>query len=140
MRLLLLILTSLITPLALADACDVTTRSQSAAVQGVETHTCYHYEGMPADAISWSCSNESQEMLSSKKKRVESCDDNYVATCHATLTQEALANPRATSKNPDSTSANLPSDGRILTYYYDTADLKQARLDCESDGGKWQEK
>lgn len=54
---------------ALAAACDVYTHSQSEQVPVVEQHTCYTYEGVPADAIDWSCSNENKDMMNTKKPR-----------------------------------------------------------------------
>ena len=48
---------------------------------------------MPVNAIDWSCSNESKDMLTNTKKKVEQCADHSQATCIATLTQESLAKP-----------------------------------------------
>lgn len=53
---------------ALAAACDVYTHSQSEQVPVVEQHTCYTYEGVPADAIDWSCSNENKDMMNTKNQ------------------------------------------------------------------------
>jgi len=123
---------------SLGAACDVQTRSQSASVPSVESHTCYQFTGMPDDAIDWSCSNESKEMLSTQKRRVQACQDNSVGRCTASLTQESLANPHATSKAPSRDSLAVPDGARVVTYYYATAHLQQARKDCESAGGRWQ--
>ncbi|CAN7417588.1 MULTISPECIES: hypothetical protein [Pseudomonas] len=136
-RRLLLLIASLIPGLAAAEGCDVLTRSQSAAVPVVETHSCYEYEGMPVNAIDWSCSNESKDMLASTKKKVEQCADHYQASCVATLTQESLANPHSTSKDKNSTSLNIPDSAKVTTYYYDAQHIDQARIDCESGGGHW---
>src|SRR3546814_15474031 len=38
---------------ALAQGCDVITQSQSQAIPKVETHSCYEYKGVPAEAIGW---------------------------------------------------------------------------------------
>ncbi|MFW9078902.1 hypothetical protein ACOI9X_06415 [Pseudomonas sp. P2757] len=141
MRCLLLIASFSLTPtLVMAQGCDVETRSQSAAVPAVETHSCYEYEGVPVDAIDWSCSNESKEMLSSTKKKVEHCDDHYQATCKATLTQESLANPHSTSKDKNAKALNIPDGAQVTTYYYDVEHLGQAKIDCESGGGHWKGK
>ncbi|AJO78695.1 MULTISPECIES: hypothetical protein [Pseudomonas] len=123
---------------AFAQSCDVVTRSQSSDVPGVDTHTCYLFEGMPADAIAWSCSNESKGTLASRKEKVASCDESYLAVCRARLTQEALANPRATDSDPRGSSVNIPDKARVVTFYYQAQDLKQARTDCETAGGRWQ--
>lgn len=65
----------------LAEGCDVVTRSSSEAVKPVQQHTCYSYGNMPAEAIAWSCSNESKEMLNSQKRRVERCPNGSVGSC-----------------------------------------------------------
>lgn len=121
----------------LAQGCDVITRSQSQAVAEIETRSCYEYKGVPSEAIGWSCSNESKGTLSTMKKPVERCAEGYVATCQARLTQEALANPRSTSKDRSGGSANLPDNAQVTWYYYDAQQLQQAEKDCESTGGQW---
>lgn len=93
-----------------ADACDVITRSQSTEVPAVETHICYQYEGMPADAISWSCVNESKEKLTTTKIPIEHCPDDFVASCRATMTQKTLVNPDVTSGTPKRKVALLPDN------------------------------
>lgn len=139
-RRLLFLLASLSPTLVFAEGCDVLTRSQSPSVPVVESHSCYEYEGMPVNAIDWSCSNESKEMLSTTKKKVEQCDDHYQATCIATLTQESLANPHSTSKDKNSKSLNIPDNARVTTYYYGAEHLNQSKIDCESGGGHWKAK
>ncbi|MHC8314515.1 hypothetical protein [Pseudomonas sp. LB3P31] len=136
----MLLLVSLSPGLAMAQGCDVTTRSQSPSVPVVESHICYEYEGMPVDAINWSCSNESREMLTSTKKKVEKCDDHYQATCLATLTQETLANPQSTSKDKNSQSINIPDNAQVSTFYYGGENLRQSKIDCETGGGSWKAK
>jgi len=136
-RFLLLVIVSLSPALVMAQGCDVMTRSQSPSVPVVESHTCYEYEGMPVDAIDWSCSNESKEMLTSTKKKVEQCGDHYQATCLATLTQESLANPQSISKDKNSQSVNIPDNAQITTYYYGAEHLNQSKIDCETGGGSW---
>jgi len=137
---LLFFIASLSPALAMAEGCDVQTRSQSPSVPAVESHTCYEYEGMPVNSIDWSCSNESKEMLSSTKKKVEHCADRYQATCVATLTQESLANPHSTSKDKTAKSLNIPDNAKVTTYYYGAEHIDQARIDCESGGGHWKAK
>ncbi|MNJ29388.1 hypothetical protein D3C77_239520 [compost metagenome] len=122
-----------------AAACDVHTRSQSASVPSVESHTCYRFTGVDEDTIDWSCSNESKDMLSTEKRRVRACQDNSVGSCTATLTQESLANPHSTSKAPQRDTLAIPEGAQVVTYYYATAHLQQARKDCESAGGRWQD-
>jgi hypothetical protein len=136
----LLVIASLSPALAMAQGCDVITRSQSPSVPVIESHTCYEYEGMPVDAIDWSCSNESKEMLSNTKKPVEQCADHYQATCLATLTQESLANPQSTSKDKNSNSLNIPDNAQVTTYYYNAENLAQSKIDCETGGGSWKAK
>ena len=120
----------------LAKACDVYTHSQSDLVPVVEQHTCYMYEGVPSDAIDWSCSNENKDMMNTKTK-IAQCAGDYMASCKATLTQEALANPHATANVPGHAGAMLPNDAGVVTYHYAAQDLKQAKIDCEKDGGQW---
>ncbi|WP_286914694.1 MULTISPECIES: hypothetical protein [unclassified Pseudomonas] len=129
---------SLVSTQVLAEACDVTTRSSSNAVKPVEGHTCYSFSNMPAEAINWSCSNESKEMLNSQKHKVAHCADGSVGSCIAPLTQEALANPKAVGGAEPSTRPALSKDARVITYYYDTPSLGQARSDCERNNGIWQ--
>ncbi|WP_336332648.1 hypothetical protein [Pseudomonas putida] len=131
---LILMLASLASGQALGKACDVLTRSSSEAVKPVERHTCYSYSNLPAEAINWSCSNESKDMLNSEKHEVERCADGSVGSCIAPLTQEALANPKAIGGDRPA----LPKDARVITYYYDTPSLGQARTDCERNNGIWQ--
>ncbi|MDF0732158.1 hypothetical protein P0Y43_15685 [Pseudomonas entomophila] len=137
-RTLLLLLACLHGSAALADACDVITRSSSDAITPVERHSCYSYGNMPAEAIAWSCSNESKDMLSTEKTRVPRCADGSVGSCIAPLTQESLANPKAAGRSEPSTRPALPKDARVITYYYDTPSLGQARNDCERSNGIWQ--
>lgn len=134
---LLLMLASLASGTVLADACQVTTRSSSASVPTVETQTCYTLQGMPDDAIDWSCSSENKEMLNTQKRRVVRCPDQEIGQCSAPLTQESLANPRATSNAAQAPRPAIPDDARVLTYYYDTRHQGQARIDCEKAGGTW---
>ncbi|VVN76920.1 hypothetical protein [Pseudomonas fluorescens] len=137
---LVLVLACLSPTLTMAQGCDVLTRSQSPSVPVVETHTCYEYKGMPVDAIDWSCSNESKEMLTSTKKKVAQCDDLYQATCQGTVTPESLANPQSVSKDKNSKSLNIPKDARIITYYYAADHIGQSKVDCENGGGDWKQK
>lgn len=136
--LLVLLLGSLASGEALAEACEVLTRSSSEAVKPVEQRTCYSFSDMPAEAINWSCSNESKDMLSTEKHKVARCADGSVGSCIAPLTQEALANPKAAGSSEPSTRPALPKQARIITYYYDTPSLGQARADCERSDGIWQ--
>lgn len=121
----------------MAQGCDVITRSQSQSVPAIESHSCYEYNGMPAETLDWSCSNESKGTVSTQKSKVERCDEGYVATCQARLTQEALANPRSTSKDRAGGSANIPDNAQVTWYYYGAEDLEQAQKDCETTGGRW---
>jgi len=136
--LLMVMLGSLASGEVLAEACEVMTRSSSEAVKPVEGRTCYSYSNMPAEAINWSCSNESKEMLSTEKHKVARCADGSVGSCIAPLTQESLANPKSAGRSEPSTKPALPKDARVITYYYDTPSLGQARADCERNDGIWQ--
>ncbi|MBH3447353.1 hypothetical protein I5S84_00670 [Pseudomonas putida] len=133
-RILTLMVVSLVCGQAVAEGCNVLTRSSSDAVTPVERHTCYSYSNLPAEAINWSCSNESKDMLNSEKSKVARCADGSVGSCIAPLTQEALANPKSVGGDKPA----LPKDARVITYYYDTPSLGQARTDCERNNGIWQ--
>ncbi|MBA1204142.1 hypothetical protein G7009_20690 [Pseudomonas capeferrum] len=133
----LLLLSGLASGSVLAEACDVSTRSSSAAIASVDEHTCYEFTGVPAESINWSCSNESKEMLNSEKRKVAQCPDKSQGRCTATLTQESLANPKSAGSGEPSTRPALSKDARVITYYYGTANLGQARTDCEQNDGKW---
>jgi hypothetical protein len=124
----------------MAQGCDVQTRTSTPSVPAVETHSCYEYDGVPVDAIDWSCSNESQDTLNTTKKKVEQCADRYEATCIATLTQESLANPHSTSKDKNAKALNIPKNAQVTTYYYGAEHLSQAKIDCENGGGEWKAK
>ena len=138
LTLLMVMLGSLASGEVLAEACEVMTRSSSEAVKPVEGRTCYSYSNMPAEAINWSYSNESKEMLSTEKHKVARCADGSVGSCIASLTQESLANPKSAGRSEPSTKPALPKDARVITYYYDTPSLGQARADCERNDGIWQ--
>jgi len=127
----------LASPLALADACHVTTRSSSAAVPEVETEHCYEFVGASEGDIDWSCSNESTEMLNSQKRKVDQCAADSLGRCEAALTQEALANQRSTGQNEAKPRPAIPNDAKVVTYYYRVDDLAQARTDCKTVGGTW---
>lgn len=133
----LLLIASSFPATVMAQGCDVITGSQSQAVAQIETHSCYEYQGVPDEAIRWSCSNEDKGALSTQKKLVQSCNKKAVATCKARLTQEALANPKSTSEDKDGASANMPDDAQVTRYYYDVEQLQQAQRDCETTGGSW---
>ncbi|CAG8863481.1 hypothetical protein PS627_00419 [Pseudomonas fluorescens] len=134
----LLLLGSLVSTDVLAEACDVMTRSSSEAVKPVEQHTCYSFDGMPDNAVAWSCSNESKEMLNSEKRQVAQCQEGSVGRCTAPLTQESLANPRSGGRGEQTTRPAVPKDARVVTHYYSTADLGQAQIDCKNNSGEWQ--
>lgn len=138
LTLLMVILGSLASGEVMAEACEVMTRSSSEAVKPVEGRTCYSYSNMPAEAINWSCSNESKEMLNTEKHKVPRCADGSIGSCIAPLTQESLANPKAAGRDEPSTRPALAKDARVVTYYYDTPSLGQARADCERSNGIWQ--
>ncbi|MDV3439892.1 hypothetical protein R0G64_10690 [Pseudomonas otitidis] len=136
---LLLLLGCLPAGLTLAEGCHVNSRTSSAAVTGIETESCYEFVGMPAEALDWSCSNESKDMTSTRKQRVAQCPGGEQARCDAPLDQESLANPRASARGPDTARPAVPNDARVLTRYYQMTDLGQVRTDCEKSGGRWQE-
>lgn len=136
----LLLIGSMLAPLAMAEGCHILTRSASPGVEPVETESCYEFKGMPEGSINWSCSNESQATLGSRKEKVAQCEGDYKASCTAALTQEALANHKSSSNNPEPNEANVPDDAKVVTYYYGLEDRTQARKDCEVSGGEWKDR
>ncbi|HZX16767.1 MAG TPA: hypothetical protein VFF22_07870 [Pseudomonas sp.] len=120
-----------------ADACHVSQSTTTSQVPAVVMESCYEFTGMPADAINWSCSNESNQPLGSEKKKVVSCKSGSVAVCSAALTQESLANHRSTGDNEQAADLNVPEDAKVITRYYSLEDSQQAKIDCENGGGTW---
>ena len=122
---------------AWAQACDVISRSSSDAVTPLERHTCYSYSNMPAEAIDWSCSNGNKEMVNSQKQKVQSCASGSIGTCIAPLTQESLANPKSTGRDITTGRPPVANNAQVITHYYATTNLAQARTDCERGDGTW---
>jgi hypothetical protein len=131
---------SLFGSLAVAEGCHILTRSASPGVEAVETESCYEFQGMPKGSINWSCSNESQETLGTKKEKVAECESDHDATCTAAITQETLSNHKSSSGNPPPNELNVPDDAKVVTYYYRLEDRSQARNDCERGGGAWKDR
>jgi hypothetical protein len=123
---------------ALAAACQVSTRSLSEDIPAVVIQSCYVYEGMEEGAIDWSCSNENQGMLDHETKLVENCPSGYFGSCTSTLTQESLANPKAIGDIKTGTPMAIPDDAKIVSYFYQVDEKEQARKDCTTAGGNWQ--
>ncbi|TBV01511.1 hypothetical protein [Phytopseudomonas dryadis] len=124
---------------AMADACQVSTRSASERIPSPENESCYEYRNMPAGSIDWSCSNESKDMLDTEKRKVQRCDSGHFGQCSARLTQASLADHSAGSDRASSGIGQVPENARLITYYYSVADKAQTRLDCENGGGTWQD-
>jgi len=135
-----LLLGSLLGPLAMAEGCHILTRSGSPGVEPVETESCYEFHGMPEGSINWSCSNESQATLGTRQEKVAECDAGYQARCTATLTQEALANHRSSSHDTPRNEVNIPDKAKVVTYYYSLEHTDQAKRDCEVGGGTWEQR
>lgn len=135
-----LLVGSLFGSLAMAEGCHILTRSASPGVEAVETESCYEFQGMPEGSINWSCSNESQATLGTKKEKVAECAGNHDASCTAAMTQETLANHKSSSSNPSASQISVPDDAKVVTYYYGLEDRSQARNDCERGGGAWQDR
>ncbi|HSC83420.1 MAG TPA: hypothetical protein VLC30_07345 [Pseudomonas sp.] len=138
-KLILLVAASLASPCLFAAACQVSQRDTSAQVPSVVLESCYEFTGMPAEAIDWSCSNESSQPLDSDKQKVATCKSDFKATCSAGLTQESLANHRSTSEKADTAPLTLPAGAKVITYYYVLENPQQAKVDCENAGGRWKD-
>jgi hypothetical protein len=135
---LLLITFCLSSPFAMAQSCDVHMRTEAPTMPMIASHICYTFDGMPGDAVNWSCSNEAKDATPSTKAKVAQCAGGYQATCVAKLTAETLANPKAMSKDNDSESLRIPANAQVVTRYYSPENARQARTDCEMGGGAWE--
>lgn len=133
-----LVCTLLASPLALADACHVVTHASSAKLPKVDVETCYEYQGMPEEAVGWSCNDDTPGALGSEKRKVSSCAAGYFGRCTAAVTQESLANPKSAGTESQSPSLKIPDKAKLVTYYYHVEDQGQAKIDCEKTGGQWQ--
>ena len=138
-RIMLALLGSLASSLAFAAACHVSQSATSAQVPTVVLESCYEFSGVPAEAINWSCSNESNQPLGSDKHPVAACKSGFKATCSAPLSQESLANHRATGDDQAASSFSVPENAQVITYFYSLENQPQAKIDCELGGGKWKE-
>jgi len=47
------------------------------------------------------------------------------------------ANPPAPAKVPGHAGPVLPNNAGVVTYHYAAQNLKQAKTDCEKNGGQW---
>ena len=134
-----LLAASLLASFAMAEGCEVSTRSTAADdINAVTRKSCYEFKGMPDGSINWSCSNESQQMLATTKHKVAACDDGYDASCSASMTQATVTNHKAVGVS-GSDEVNITADARVVTYYYSLENRSQAKDDCERSGGKWQD-
>ncbi|EPJ84298.1 hypothetical protein CFII64_14625 [Pseudomonas sp. CFII64] len=134
-RVLLIVAGCLSSNVTWGEACQVLTRAAGQGIAVVQPQTCYEYKGVAPGTIDWSCSNEDKDASPADKRKIDACPSGAQASCTATLTQEALANERSTSKEADKDSTNLPPDAQVVTLYYELT--PQARIDCERGGGQW---
>lgn len=134
-----LLLASLASATALAEACHVTTRAASAAIPEVEQDLCYEFVGMSEGDIDWSCGTDSDQMLSTRTRKVERCAGGSLGRCEAALTQATLANYRAGGEDRRRARPAVPNGAKVITRYYRAEDLKQVRIDCETQGGTWRD-
>ncbi|MHA6493105.1 hypothetical protein ACX0MV_07640 [Pseudomonas borbori] len=132
------LLICLLSTTAFADACYISTRSLSTKIPAIEGESCYEYRGVEEASVAWSCSNESEGMMDHQKKQLKSCPGGSFGTCTAALTQETLANHNSISDPEDNKSVNIPTDAKIVTYFYKSANKEQTKTDCENGGGTWQ--
>ena len=121
-----------------ADACYVTQQPATAGTPGVASQTCFEYRGMPPDSLDWACSTKGDSVAGTRKERRDRCPSGHFGICTGKLTQEALANELASGSYGGGASPDtLPEDAQIVTYYYRAQDQAQARIDCETGGGRW---
>lgn len=135
LRAVVVVIGCLLNSVAWGEACRVSTRAGGQGIPVVQAQTCYEYKGVPAGSIDWSCSNEDKDASPTSKQKIEACPAGARASCTATLTQEALANERSTSKEAGKDTANLPPNAQVITFYYEL--MPQAQIDCEQGGGHW---
>lgn len=138
-RILLLLVGGQLYSSAFADACHVTQSAANAQVPAVVIESCYEFTGVAEGTVDWSCGNESNQPQGSEKHKVANCKSGSVATCSAALTQESLANHRSTGENEEALAINVPSDAKVITYFYSLGNHQQAKVDCEHAGGTWTE-
>lgn len=134
-----LLLGTLIAGDALAEACYVSARTSSDAIQEVAREFCYEFVGMAEGDIDWSCNNENNNMLNSDQRKVARCAGDGLGRCEAALTQATMSNYRAGDDDMGEARPAVPNDAKVITHYYQVGDLEQARLDCESAGGTWRD-
>lgn len=135
-----LLLASLHGATAFGAACYVSEETSGALPDPVAPAKCFYFEGMDdVEAMQWACRDKTDVGLAGRQRRQE-CPPNPAARCSAPMTPETLANEQSFGeRNPgDALPATLPDGARIVTLYYQVTDPRQARLDCEKTGGRWE--
>jgi len=127
---------------ALADSCYVRVNEQTGIQLAGSSEYCFEHQGMPADSFDWVCDDEerSKDLLGTRKReRDKNCPTGYFGKCTATLTQESLATEQATGQYGEGvfTAPQIPDDAKLVTYHYQASGRAQAKVDCESAGGRW---
>ncbi|PAU57540.1 hypothetical protein [Pseudomonas indica] len=127
---------------ALAESCHVSAQPEAKTPpSNGGNEYCFEHEGMPEGSLDWSCNNKTGDVAGMRKEKRQTCPSGYFGRCVAPLTQETLANEMSSGRygQEAGTPPNVPDEAKIVTYYYQALDKGQAKVDCESGGGRWTE-
>lgn len=136
-----LLLASLYCASALGAACYVTEESSGTLPAPVVPAKCFYFEGMDdTDAMQWACRDKDDVSQTHRELR-QQCPPDPQARCTARMTPETLANEQAFGRRApgEALPSTLPDGARIVTLYYRITDREQARVDCETLGGSWEQ-
>ncbi len=138
LRVLLLTLCGLFALPAAANSCYVTAHTSGAVPAPVNQEYCFEHRGTDNDSIDWAC-RDREDVRNARHEVRDSCPAGAIGTCTAALTPETLANERATGSQTagQTLPTTVPETAQIVTHHYKVSDEAQAKVDCESAGGKW---
>lgn len=138
LRSVLLVACAVVSLPAAANSCYVTAETSGAVPPPVVTEKCFEFHGAKDDSIDWVC-QDNEAVKNSRREIRDSCPSGHFGVCTAAMTPETLANERATGSQATDTPAptTVPETAQIVTYNYESTNRGQAKIDCESAGGKW---
>ena len=136
-----LLLAPLYSASALGAACYVIEESTGPLPDPVVPTKCFYFEDMDdTDAMRWACRDKDDVGQTHRELR-QQCPPEPQARCTARMTPETLANEQAFGRRApgEALPSTLPDGARIVTFYYRITDREQARVDCETLGGDWEQ-